>query len=327
MLLDRLKSLLQEPPPSMAFEISEAGIAMARIGGHTELDFLRLKPGTLAVSPLKDNVADPDEFTLAVRSLAGGAKPAPASRRRKDIALILPDFCSRITVLDFDSFPSDTKEQASLIRFRLKRSLPFDVESAALSFWAHPGAHKKVDVVVVVAPLEIVARYEAPFRAAGMNPGLVTVSSIAALELAPGDGLSVMAKMSGHVLTVLVEAQDALKLVRCLELPSASLDDIAGVLLPTFVYMEDNLGGKPERLALCGFGAQTDEAQRRFQEELGVTVEPVRSPLGTPGENDAGLLGYLRGVAADRGGRSGRSDTPAVATALPAVRAAGEGEN
>ena len=48
---------------------------------------------------------------------------------------------------------------------------------------------------------------------------------------------------------------------------------------------------------LCGFGAQTEEAQRRFHEELGVEVEPLRSPLGTPGENNAGLLGYLRSIA------------------------------
>ena len=32
-------------------------------------------------------------------------------------------------------------------------------------------------------------------------------------------------------------------------------------------------------------------------EELGVEVEPLRSPLGTPGENNAGLMGYLRSVA------------------------------
>ena len=79
-------------------------------------------------------------------------------------------------MLDFDSFPTDAKEQLSLVRFRLKRSVPFDVESAAVSYCAQPAADKKVDVVVVMAPLEIVARYEAPFRAAGMNPGLVTTS-------------------------------------------------------------------------------------------------------------------------------------------------------
>ncbi|MGA8581511.1 MAG: hypothetical protein WB579_22675, partial [Bryobacteraceae bacterium] len=82
-----------------------------------------------------------------------------------------------------------------------------------------------------------------------------------------------------------------------LELPAPNLDEVAAVLAPTFVYLEDNLGGKTEKLYLCGFGAQTDEAERRFPEELGTAVEAVRSPLGVPGESNAGLLGYLRSIA------------------------------
>ena len=292
-MLDKLKSLLQDPPPSMAFEITEAGSASARIGSRAELEFFPLKPGTLSVSPLKENVVDPDEFTMAVRAVAN----TQTTRKRKDVALILPDYCTRIAVLDFDNFPSDPKEQASLVRFRVKRSVPFDVESAALGYHPQAAAGKKVDVVVTVAPLEIVARYEAPFRSAGLSPGLVTPSSLAALELAPEGGLSVFAKLTGKTLTVVVRVGAVVKLVRCLEMPSADLDDIAGVLLPTFVYIEDNLGGRAERLVLCGFGAQTEAAQRRFQEELGVDTAALRSPLGTPGENNAGLLGYLRSIA------------------------------
>jgi len=293
LLVDKLKSLLQEPPPAMAFEISEAGIASARIGARAELEFHPLKAGTLSVSPLRENVIDPDEFTMAVRAVAN----TQTSRKRKDVALILPDYSTRMAVLDFDSFPSDPKEQVSLVRFRMKRSVPFDVDSAALAYFAQPVSGKKVDVVVTVAPLEIVARYEAPFRTAGMNPGLVTTSALAVLELAPERGLSVFAKLTGRVLSVLVRQGAALKLARCLEMPSATLEDVADVLAPTFVYIEDNLGGHAERLILCGFGAQTEEAQRRFHEELGVEVEPLRSPLSTPGENNAGLLGYLRSIA------------------------------
>ena len=289
-MLDKLKSILQDPPPAVAFEISEAGIAAARIGSRTELEFRPLKPGTLTVSPLKENVIDPDEFVMAVRALA-------PSQKRREAAIILPDYCVRITVLDFDNFPSDAKEQAALVRFRVKRSVPFDVEAAAMSYWPQPGAHKRVDVVVVIAPLEIVARYESPFRAAGMSPGLVTTSGIAALELAPESGISVMAKLTGHVLTVLVREKSTLKLVRCIELPSAELEDVASVLVPTFVYVEDNLGGRADKLILCGFGAETETAQHRFAQELGVAVEPLRSPLGTPGEYNAGLLGYLRSIA------------------------------
>jgi len=293
MLLDKLKALLREPPPGMAFEISQSGIAAARIGVRAEVEFYPLKQGTLDISPVKENVVDPDEFAGVVRAITS----SQAARKAKDIALILPDYSTRLAVLDFDSFPSDPKEQASLVRFRLKRSVPFDVESAALSYFAQSAARKKIEVVVAVAPLEIVARYEAPFRAAGMNPGVVTTSSLAALELAPEAGLSVMAKIAGSVLTVPVRDKGHLRLIRCLEVPSNTLGDIAAVLLPTFVYIEDNLGGRPEKLTLCGFGDQTDEAVGRFREDLGVDVEPLVSPFGVPGPHNAGLLGYLRSVA------------------------------
>jgi type IV pilus assembly protein PilM len=276
----------------MAFEISEEGIAAARIGAKVEMEFQPLRPGVLSISPVRENVLEEAAFLAAVKQVAA----TQAAWKRKGAALILPDYSARIMVLDFDHFPADAKEQLALIRFRLKRSVPFDVDTAAISYAAQAGA-KNTDVVVAMTPREIVARYEAPFRAAGMNPGLVTMSSLAAIELAPETGLNVFAKLAGRVLTVLVRNKSVLKMARCVELPSADLEDVAAVLAPTFVYVEDNLGGRAEKLTLCGFGQGTDEAQQRFTEELGVEVEPLRSPLGAPGEANAGLLGYLRSVA------------------------------
>src|SRR5579862_7490770 len=115
-----IAALLQEPPPVMAFELSEAGIAMARMGAKTELDFRPLRPGVLSISPLKDNVMMPDELSIAVRELAAHN----GKSKRRDAVVILPDYCTRIAVLDFDSLPSDSKEQATLVRFRIRKSVP-----------------------------------------------------------------------------------------------------------------------------------------------------------------------------------------------------------
>jgi len=294
-LPDSITTLLQDPPPAMAFELSEAGVAMARLGARTELDSRPLKPGVLALSPLKDNVIMPDELSIAVRELV----PWNGTRKRRDVALILPDYSTRIAVLDFDSFPSDAKEQLSLVRFRIRKSLPFDVESAAISYYVQPAEGRKADVVVVVAPLEVVSRYEAPFRAAGMNPGLVTTSSLAALNLVDDGGITAVAKVSGRVLTVLVLQNGRLKLVRCLEVHANDVAEIAADLYPTFVYIEDNLGASAGQLLLCGFGERLEAARQQFRHELGVDVQPVRSPLMPPGENNAGLLGYLRSLGRD----------------------------
>lgn len=294
--LDSISQIWRDPPPAMAFELSEAGVASARIGAKTERGFRPFKPGTLSVSPLKDNVMDTDDLARAVRE---SAPPNPKSKRR-DVAVIIPDYCTRISVLDFDDFPKDPKEQLSLVRFRMKKAVPYDVESAAVSYFAQHVGEKKYEVVVTVAPIEIVARYEAPFRMAGLNPGLVVPSAIASLHLLEPAPMTVVAKLTSGVLTVMVTDKGRVRMVRCLELTSASVDEVAADLYPTFVFVEDNLGAKAEKLLLCGFGGMMEEARRRFAEELAIEVDTVRSPLGVPGETDAGLLGYLRSVAVNQ---------------------------
>jgi len=108
-----------------------------------------------------------------------------------------------------------------------------------------------------------------------------------------------VAKISGRVLTVMVLKDGRLKLLRCLEVHANDVAEIAADLYPTFVYIEDNIGAKADRLLLCGFAERLEAARQQFHNELGVEVQPVHSPLAPPGENNAGLLGYLRSVARD----------------------------
>jgi type IV pilus assembly protein PilM len=286
----KLAALFQDPPPAYAFELSEAGIAVADMAKAPQTDFRPLAPGAISVSPLRDNILIPDELAATVRAIV------PANGKRKDVALILPDYCTRVAVLDFDSFPTDPKEQLSLVRFRIKKSVPFDVESAAVGYWAQPAVGGKLDVVAAVTPVEIVARYEAPFRAAGMNPGFVTTSSLAMLSLVDSKEVTVVAKLTGKILTLMVLKDGSLKLIRCLE-----LGDIAADLYPTFAYVEDQLGVKAELLLLCGFGAETENRQRQFESELGIPVEALRSRVGAPAENNAGLMGYIQSALEQKG--------------------------
>ena len=87
-----LTALFNDPPPSYAFEISEAGIASADIAKAPHTSFHALSSGTISVSPLRDNLLMPDELAAAVRGIA----PVNGNRKRRDAALILPDNCARI---------------------------------------------------------------------------------------------------------------------------------------------------------------------------------------------------------------------------------------
>ena len=290
-----LASLLKDPPPAYAFELSEAGIACARVAEPGKINFTPLETGVLEISPAHDNLHQPQVLQEKIHALA-----PPNGHRKRRAALILPDFCARVAVLDFDNFPTDPHEQIALLRFRMKKSVPFDVDTAIVSYVVQArgaGARAKVEVLAALMGSDIVAHYEAPFRSAGFHPGMVTTSSLAALNLCHPDGITMLVKIGGRVLSVLVLDGSTLKLARCVETDAARPEEIEAVLHPTVAYIEDELKAKPQRIWLCGFGSESAELARQWNAEWGVAVEPLRSHLGTPGGNDAGLLGYLESVA------------------------------
>lgn len=291
--LDSVARLFRDPPPGHVFEVSPQCLAYVRPEAPQDVQYREFAPGVVQVSPLKDNVLDPETFTHSIQTLASGLPPA---KKPRPAALILPDFAARLQVLDFDTFPSNTEEQQALVRFRMKKTIPFDVESAAVSYYQQPSHSKKIEIVAVLMSLEITGRYEAPFRVCGFHPGLVTTSALAALNLAPQAGLNMIAKLSAGSLTVMVVDGPSLRLVRCVELESASLDEMTAVIHPTLVYVEDELKRRPDRLFLCGFGAETTKIASEWEHELGVPTETLQSNFGAPSRWNAGLLGYLQGV-------------------------------
>ncbi|MCP5111746.1 MAG: hypothetical protein GY953_13025, partial [bacterium] len=149
----KIRRFVEDPPPAYAFEISPAGIAYSK-RDTSELAFEPLEEDVLSISPLKDNVIRPELLFEQVRLLA----PANGKGRRT-AALILPDYSTRVAVLDFDSFPSDKSEQESLVQFRMKKSIPFELDSARVGYHVQSagGSGRPYEVVVAVTALELVA--------------------------------------------------------------------------------------------------------------------------------------------------------------------------
>lgn len=290
-LLDSIQRLLKDPPPEFAFEISASGIAMSRTRGPATVQFATLAEGVLVPSPTKENIVDLPAFAAAVRKLV------PVSRGRHTAALILPDNAMRVAVLEFDNLPEKEEERMALVRFRLRKTVPFDVDSAAVSYFVQSGNR----VLVAVTPAEVIAQYEMPFRDAGLQPGLVTPAALALLELLPAAGSYLVAHRHSGALSVLVVGNGVLTLARSLELSEAlspdadissraAIDEIVSDLYATRVYVEDQAGARPDRLYLAGFGAEAPGVAARLSSELDVEVEIVN-------EVHPGLAGYLRSLA------------------------------
>ena len=298
-LFDSIRRLVTDPPPGYVFEISPGGIAYGTPNAPESPGFRPLDEGVLSISPLTDNVKQPEVFAQGLASAfpSGNGQPRPA-------VLILPDYSTRLQVLDFDTFPSKPEEQQALVRFRVKKTVPFDIETAAVSFHPQPpsGDSKKVEVVAVLVAYEILGRYEAPLREAGYQPGLVTTSALSTLNLIKSTELSLLVKLSGKTLTILALDGSRIKMARCLELEALAEEEVLAVIYPTIAYMEDAFSGglssksgngRPARIWLCGFGAGSTDLAQRWSAELKIPFEILQSRYGTPGPYNAGVLGFL----------------------------------
>jgi type IV pilus assembly protein PilM len=75
-----------------------------------------------------------------------------------------------------------------VVRFRLKKLLPFDADDAAVSYQVMSTTRGAMQVIAVAMPKQVLADYESVVREAGFEPGAVMPSTLAALAgLGEGD--------------------------------------------------------------------------------------------------------------------------------------------
>ncbi len=126
------------------------------------------------------NVQQPAPVSAALRaaldSVAGRGKD-----RSRYLTLVVPDAAVRVLLLDFDDFPSKPAEALPVVRFRLKKLLPFDADSAVISYQVMSEARGRIEVLAAAIPRDVLAEYEGIVTAAGFLPGAVLSSTLAAL--------------------------------------------------------------------------------------------------------------------------------------------------
>jgi type IV pilus assembly protein PilM len=239
----------------------------------------------------------------AIRSALSNVSP-----RTRAVTLILPDTVVRVFVLDFDSLPGKSAEALPVLRFRLRKMVPFDVEHAGLSYQVLSETKAECRVLAAVIPGPILAEYEAAVRAAGYEPGAVLPSSLAALEAIDSLEAVLGANLSGLALTTSITNGHDLLLYRTLDLPedpSLRLQEVQRGIAVASAYYEDRLGGHPGKLYFSGnYGADIGGAEEFSRwigdPELNV-VDLAAAPstgaataLGTG--SIAGVTGALAGV-------------------------------
>ncbi len=198
-----------------------------------------------------------------------------------------------------------------MLRWRLKKSVPFDVEETIVSSMRQTGRGGGLEIVAALARQRVLTEYEGLAQGAGLEPGVVLSSSLATLSLLDETGATLLARVSGRHLSTVIVNGASLCVYRSGEmvgeLSAANLQTIMEEIFPGVAYFQDTWGGNIERARLAGFGARESEMSELLQRELNCNVVPLvnsAADFKLPPEM-AGLLGQnlesLAGWAMDRG--------------------------
>lgn len=209
--------------------------------------------------------------------------------RSREVIAIVPDAAVRIVLLDFEDIPERKQDADSVIRFRLKKSLPFDADQAALSYDVRR-SNGAVKVVAAVAPSAVLEEYETLFRDAGYNPGVVLPSMLAALGAVQAAQPTLVLKVDVNTTSVAIVQAEDLLLYRTLENAHGhriEASSLADDIYPSLVFFQDNYGIQVERILLGGL-ADSDDIGSALESHTGAHVSDlVSAAQAGPADNVA----------------------------------------
>jgi type IV pilus assembly protein PilM len=232
-----------------------------------------LSSGALEASPVRENLIHPDEVRQALAGCLeslGRTGGHPSASRAVDIALAVPDQAARVFFLSFDQFPAQPSQAIPLVRWKLKKSVPFEIDTATVSYMARRMA-TEWEVLAVVSPEIIVRQYEVLVESLGLKPRFVTLSTLGSLGLVLPEeprgteseaGSCLLAKYSPPWLTTTILHEGSVRLFRTTFIESSaslqsgqdSLREILEAVHPAAAYFQDNFERPLDHVFLCGLG-------------------------------------------------------------------------
>jgi type IV pilus assembly protein PilM len=275
----------------LAGRLSDRGGALEAYAGH------ELAPGSVVPDMMEANLRHRREVAQSVHDVL-----AALGGRTRDVVAVLPDAAVRVVLLDFDTLPPHRPEAESVVRFRLKKSLPFDVDKAKVSYHSQTTGDG-VRVVAAVALAHVVEDYEEAFREAGYSPGVVVPSMLAALGAADASRPSLVVKVDARTTSIAILDNGQMLLFRTLENTrgvTITGEQLAEEVYPSVVFFQDTYHLNIERIFVAGL-PESGGAAHALRAQTGAEVEELvaQSRLGSaaggsvPRYRMAGVVGAL----------------------------------
>ena len=269
------------PHPPLACEFASSHVAVAR-GWQSAYE--PLPDGALLPSPVDANLPDP----AVVRSRVQSALQRIGARG-PEVALLLPDQVVRVFLLHFETFPRRAEDAIPLLRWRLKKSVPFEMDETIVSYMPQPlapGNSGGASVLAAVARQKVVRQYEEIVEGMGLRAGVALSSTLASLALLADSRPTLVVRLAGRTLTTVIVRGEALCVYRCTDVPQelAALNAAAVLeeIYPAVAFFQDSWRENIAEIRLAGFTARFEEFRRAVETELGSRATPLLSG-STPG--------------------------------------------
>jgi type IV pilus assembly protein PilM len=283
-----LPRFLQPVPPEVAVEIEATHVAAARLAWRgstatvTAHSIERLPAGVVTPALAAVNVPDVPALgralTQALSRLGG---------RARRVALVIPDTTAKVSLVRFENVPPKASDLEELVRWQIKKTAPFPIDDAIVSFTPGLKYPDGQEFVVAAARQDIVQQYEEACTLAGAHPGLVDLATFSIINgvlaqpsSVAGDWLLVHVTRTYTTLAVVREGH----LIFFRNRDNDAEGTLADVVHQTAMYYEDRLQGAGfARVILAGAAidpAGADALRRSLEERLGLTVEAI-DPRGT----------------------------------------------
>jgi type IV pilus assembly protein PilM len=294
------------PHPMVAIEFTPdqvSGARFTRTGSLEGFAVEALPPGALSPSAIEANILNPIAVKAAVAAVFSTLK-----MKNEDAALLVPDPVIRVFVQHFDEFPRSTEEAIPMLRWKLKKSVPFEVDETLLSYMRQQPRGEGVDVVTAIARLRIIKEYEALLEPQAVRAGVVLSSTLAAISLLEDSRPTLLARLSGTSLTAAIVREGVLAGYRCTELPSTASEITPQMLLeevyPLAAYYQDTWQEGIQAVRVAGLRRRLPEFVGPLQDEFKCDVGSLLSSAVSEGQvrSDArplaereleGLVGWM----------------------------------
>lgn len=277
--------------PQVAIEISPervAGARFTRTGSLNGFAIESLPAGALVPSAVETNLLN----AAAIKSAVSGVCTRLGAKD-EDVALLVPDPVIRVFVQHFEDFPRSSEEAIPMLRWKLKKSVPFEVDETLLSYMRQAPRVDGVDVVTAIARLRIIREYEGLVDFASLRPGVVLSITLAAISILEDQRPTLLARASGTALTTAIVREGVLVGYRCTELPTHAGAVTPQMLLeeifPLAAYYQDTWQEGIQAVRVAGLGGRLQEFVGPLEEEFKCDVRSLLNAAISEGRlNDAG---------------------------------------